>query len=146
MERAVTGGMVSTGATIPARPAYQAYQILHVAYSIAPIVAGVDKFFDKLVNWDKYLTPIVPNILHLTPHLFMQAVGIVEVIAGLIVAFKPKIGAYIVGCWLAGIVINLLMVAGYYDVALRDFGLCLGAFALARLSTDFDTTTSDRTA
>ena len=120
-------------------PAHQAYQLLHFGFTAAPIIAGFDKYFDKLSNWDKYLTPIIPRITHMPAHTIMLIVGVIEIIAGIIVAFRPRMGANIVGCWLIGIVINLFLVPGYFDVALRDFGLALGAFALARLSTEFDT-------
>ncbi len=119
-------------------PTYQAYQLLHFAFAVAPILAGLDKFFHILVNWDRYLTPLVPRILHVGAHPFMMAVGVIEIVAGLIVAFKPRIGAYIVTLWLWGIIINLLLVPGYYDIALRDFGLSLGALALARLAVQYD--------
>jgi hypothetical protein len=102
-----------------------------------PIVAGVDKFFDLLGNWDAYLTPLVTRVLPLSAHTFMQVVGVIEIIAGLLVAFRPRVGAWVVMLWLWGIIINLLLVPGYYDVALRDFGLSLGALALARLSQEF---------
>lgn len=118
-------------------PSYQAYQILHIAFTIAPIVAGVDKFFHFLVNWDMYVAPIVPRTLGISPHSFMLGVGVIEVIAGLIVAVAPRIGGWIVGLWLCGIVVNLLAIPGHFDIALRDFGLALGAFALARLSVDY---------
>jgi hypothetical protein len=118
-------------------PSYQAYQILHIAFTVAPIVAGIDKFFHFLVNWDLYLAPIVPNTLHISAHTFMLGVGGIEVIAGLLVAVAPRIGAWIVGLWLCGIIVNLLVMGAYFDIALRDLGLALGAFALARLSADF---------
>ena len=118
-------------------PSYQAYQILHIAFTVAPIVAGIDKFFHFLVNWDLYLAPIVPRTLHIGAHMFMLGVGAVEVIAGLLVAIGPRIGGWVVGLWLCGIIANLLIMGAYYDVALRDLGLALGAFALARLSADF---------
>ncbi len=113
-----------------------AYRILHFAYTVAPLIAGIDKFFDKLVDWDQYLAPAVAS--RVPAHTFMMAVGVIEIIAGLIVLFKPRIGAWIVGAWLLGIVINLLIYPGFFDVALRDFGLSLGAFALAFLSADFE--------
>ncbi len=119
-------------------PAYQAYQILLFAFTVAPIVAGLDKFFDILVDWDQYLTPIVPRVLHLGGHTFMMAAGVVEIIAGLIVATKPKFGGWIVAVWLWGIIVNLLLIPGYFDIALRDFGLSLGAIALARLGSYFE--------
>ena len=120
--------------------AYQAYQILHWGFVAAPIITGADKFFHFLVNWDMYLAPWIPNLLHLPAHTFMMIVGVIEILAGLIVAFKPRIGAYIVAAWLVGIIINLLTIPGYFDIALRDFGLCLGALALGRLSQEFDRT------
>jgi len=117
---------------------YQAYQILHIAFTIAPILAGLDKFLGLLTNWDKYLAPTVNNMLGGNGHLFMQAVGVIEIIAGIGVLLKPKIFGYVIGLWLLGIIVNLLMIPGYYDVALRDLGLALGAFALARLSAMYD--------
>lgn len=120
------------------RPTYQAYQILHLAFTVAPIVAGLDKFFNFLVNWEQYLPPFVNDLLGGQGHYLMLAVGVVEIIAGLGVAFKPKIFAYVVAAWLLLIIANLLMIPGYFDVALRDFGLALGALALARLSREFD--------
>ncbi len=120
-----------------ASPAYQAYQILHVALSIAPVIAGLDKFFHVLVDWDKYLSPIVPQMLHIPAHTFMLGVGVIEIVAGLLVAFAPTIGAWIVGLWLCGIVVNLLSMPAYFDIALRDLGLALGSFALARLAAEY---------
>jgi hypothetical protein len=118
-------------------PSYQAYQVLHIAFTVAPIVAGADKFFHFLTNWDLYLAPIVTNTLHIGAHTFMLGVGIVEMIAGLIVAVAPRIGGWVVGLWLCGIIVNLLILGSYFDIALRDLGLALGAFALARLSVDY---------
>src|SRR6476646_3630786 len=118
--------------------AYEAYQILHVGFVVAPIVAGVDKFFNLLVNWEQYLPSFVNKIVGGHGHELMLAAGVIEIIAGLGVLFKPKFFAYIVSAWLLMIVVNLLMISGYYDIALRDFGLALGAFALARLSHQFD--------
>ena len=113
---------------------YQAFRILQVAFVLAPIIAGLDKFFGFLVNWDQYLSPTIAGTLPVAPHTFMMAVGVVEIIAGLIVAAKPYFGGYLVTLWLWAIIANLLMARGFYDVALRDFGLSLGAIALARLS------------
>ena len=118
-------------------PSYQAYQILHIAFTVAPIVAGIDKFFDALVNWDVYLSPMVSRTLGISGHTFMLGVGAVEILAGLLVAIAPRIGGWVVGLWLCGIVLNLLSIPAYFDIALRDFGLALGAFALARLSVDY---------
>lgn len=111
---------------------YQAYQILHFGFALLPIVAGLDKFFNFLVNWEQYLSASF-NILG-NPHFTMLLVGIIEIIAGIGVWFKPQIFSYIVMFWLLGIIINLMILGEYYDVALRDFGLLLGAFALGRLS------------
>jgi hypothetical protein len=119
-------------------PVRQAYRILHVGFTIAPILAGADKFFHLLVDWDKYLAPAIANLSPIGGHNFMLVVGVIEIVAGLIVAFKPRFGAYIVAAWLWGIIVNLLMVPGYFDIALRDFGLSLGALALGRLSAVFD--------
>jgi len=115
-------------------PAQQAYQILHWGFTALPILAGLDKFAHVLVNWDMYLAPVVTRMLPISAHTFMLAVGVIEMIAGLLVAWKPRIGAYVVAFWLWGIIINLLLAHGYYDIALRDFGLSLAALALARLS------------
>jgi hypothetical protein len=119
-------------------PAYQAYRLLHWAFVAAPVIAGLDKFFDLLTHWDKYLAPSLLNLSPLSAAGTMDAVGFVEIIAGLVVALRPRIGAYVVAAWLAGVIVNLLLVGGYYDVALRDFGLFLGALALARLSATYD--------
>jgi hypothetical protein len=119
-------------------PVYQAYQILHVAFVVAPLAFGLDKFIGLLVDWERYLAPFVPRLLGISGHTFMLAVGAVEIAAGLLVAFKPRIGGYVVAAWLLGIVFNLLLIPGYFDIALRDFGLALGALALARLSEAHD--------
>lgn len=119
-------------------PSYQAYLILRTGFTVAPIVAGLDKFFHLLVNWDQYLPASVNNLLGGHGHEFMFAVGVIEIVAGLGVAFKPRLFAYVVSAWLLLIVVNLLLIPGYFDVALRDFGLSLGALALARLSSEYD--------
>jgi hypothetical protein len=126
------------------RPAYEAYQILHLGFTVAPIVAGLDKFFNLLANWEQYLPPFVNRMVGGHGHELMLMVGVIEIIAGLGVAFKPKVFAYVVSAWLLLIIANLLMIPGYYDVALRDFGLALGALALARLSRKFDRAVSER--
>ena len=123
-------------------PVYQAYKLLHVGFTIAPIVAGLDKFFDVLVNWDAYLAPIASRVVGGHDHAFMMLVGVVEIIAGIGVALRPRIFSYVVAAWLLGIIVNLLLIPPsnpipHYDVALRDFGLLLGALALARLSPRF---------
>ena len=113
---------------------HQAFQILRLGFTVAPIIAGLDKFLQLLTNWDKYLAPAVPNALGIAPHTFMMIVGAIEIAAGVLVAINPRIGGYVVSAWLVGIIVNLLLVGGYLDVALRDFGLALGALALARLA------------
>ena len=117
---------------------YQAYAILHWRFVAAPVLAGLDKFTHWMTNWTEYLSPAFARLSPLTPHHTMLAVGIVEVAAGVLVAVKPRLGAYVVAAWLAGIILNLLLLGRYYDVALRDFGLCLGALALGRLSERYD--------
>jgi hypothetical protein len=116
---------------------HQAYQILHLGFTVAPIVAGLDKFFHLMVNWDQYLPAFVNNLTGGHGHQLMLIAGVIEIIAGLGVWFKPKIFAYVVTAWLLLIIVNLLFIPGYFDVALRDFGLALGALALARLSQEF---------
>src|SRR5687768_12582444 len=123
-------------------PTYQAYKVLHAGFVAAPILAGADKFFHLLVNWDNYLAPAVNNLLGGHGHTFMLAVGVIEVVAGIGVALRPRIFSYVVAAWLLGIIANLLLFPPshpwpHYDVALRDFGLCLGALALGRLSGRF---------
>jgi len=132
------GAAMSRTSSLATQPAYQSYVILHVGFAVLPIIAGVDKFFHLLVNWDQYLAPFVTQLLPVTGHTFMLAVGMIEIVAGLIVAVRPQIGAYIVMLWLWGIIVNLFMVPGFYDIALRDFGLSLGALALAPLSREFN--------
>lgn len=116
----------------------EAFQILRMGFTVAPVVAGLDKFFNLLVDWDQYLPPFVDRLTGGHGHELMLAVGVIEIAAGLGVAFKPKVFAYVVAAWLLLIVVNLLLIPGYFDVALRDFGLSLGALALARLSHEFD--------
>jgi hypothetical protein len=118
-------------------PSYQAFQILHVAFTVAPIVAGLDKFFHALVDWDMYLSPMIARMLPVDGHTFMLGAGVVEVLAGVLVAVMPRIGGWVVGFWLCGIILNLLSIPAYFDIALRDLGLALGAFALARLSAEY---------
>ena len=120
-----------------ARPSYQAYQILRTGFTVAPIVAGLDKFLGLLVNWDQYLPPVINDLTGGYGHQLMLVVGVIEIVAGLGVWFKPRIFAYVVATWLLLIIVNLLMIPGYFDVALRDFGLALAAVALGRLSQEY---------
>src|SRR5512132_3534519 len=119
-------------------PSRQAFWILRLGFFAAPVIAGADKFFHILTAWDKYLSPFASNLVGGRGHEFMLAVGVIEIIAGIGVLVKPRIFAYVVAAWLLGIIVNLLMIPGYFDVALRDFGLALGALALARLSAEYD--------
>ena len=128
----------TTNAELWAVPAYQAYQILHIGFVAAPIIAGIDKFFHILTNWDMYLAPVIARLSPIGGHGLMLAVGVIEIVAGLLVAFKPRIGASVVAAWLVGIIINLLLIPGFFDIALRDVGLALGALALARLSKQYE--------
>ena len=115
-------------------PIAQAYEILHWGFTIAPILAGADKFFHLLCDWDKYLAPQVVSVLPFSGHTFMQIVGVIEIVAGIGVMLLPRIFAYVVSAWLVGIILNLLIAGAYFDVALRDLGLALGALALGRLA------------
>ncbi len=112
----------------------QAFLLLRIVFTAAPIGFGVDKFFGVLTNWDQYLAPWINDLVPGTTHQAMLAVGVVEILAGILVAVRPGIGAYVIVAWLAGIILNLLTLGNYYDVALRDFGLLVGALALARLA------------
>jgi len=120
-----------------ASPAHQAFWILRFGFTVAPILAGLDKIFHIMVNWDQYLPEVVARVSPIQPHGLMLLAGVIEIIAGIGVALKPRIFAYIVAAWLALIIINLLLIPGYFDVALRDLGLLLAALALARLSQQF---------
>jgi hypothetical protein len=120
----------------PLNPAYQAYMLLRVGFTVAPILFGLDKFFNWTVDWTNYLAPWVNDIVPGSGQDFMYFVGAVEIAAGILVALAPRVGAYVVALWLAGIVINLLTVdpPTYYDIALRDFALLLAALTLGRLA------------
>ena len=119
------------------RPAYQAFRLLQIGFTLAPILAGTDKFFHLMANWDMYLANRVEKLLPVSGHTFMLAAGVVEILAGLLVAIVPRIGGFVVGAWLCGIIVNLLLIPGFYDVALRDLGLAIGAFALGLLAREF---------
>ena len=118
-------------------PAVQAFWLLRIGFVVAPILFGLDKFAHVLVDWDIYLAPEFSDLLNAEAHTLMYFVGVIEIVAGLVVAFRPRFGGYLVAAWLAGIIVNLLMMGDYYDIALRDFGLLLAALALARLATAF---------
>src|SRR3954451_1948861 len=117
---------------------YQAYLMLRIAFVVAPIAFGLDKFFNVLTDWPQYLAGWVDDLMPGNAQDFMYAVGGIEILAGVLVALRPRYGAPIVVLWLAGIIFNLLTGPGYYDVALRDFGLLLGALTLTRLAFAYD--------
>ncbi len=120
------------------RPSEQAFRILQFGFVVAPIVAGLDKFFHLLVDWDKYLPGVVNRMVGGHGHTLMLAVGVVDIVAGVGVALRPRVFSYVVAAWLWAIILNLLLIPGYFDVALRDLGLSLGALALGRLSLEHD--------
>src|SRR5215475_3156732 len=117
-----------------ADPATQAFLLLRTVFTVAPILFGLDKFFNVMTDWPKYLAPWIDGILPGSAATAMYIVGVIEIVVGILVAVAPRIGAYVVALWLEGIIINLLTLPGFYDVALRDFGLLIGALALGRLA------------
>ena len=131
---------LSPGARLRIDPSYQAFWLLRLAFTVAPILFGADKFAHLLTNWDRYLAPRLNDLVPGTAHQAMYVVGVIEIVAGLAVLLAPRFGAYLVAAWLAGIIVDLLLIPGYYDVALRDFGLLLAALTLARLATAFPRT------
>lgn len=128
----------SMAAALRSDAAYQAFWLLRIGFTVAPIVFGADKFANLLVNWERYLAPWVRDLSPLTATGTMHLVGVIEIVAGVAVAVKPRYGAYVVAAWLAGIVVDLLTYSGYYDIALRDFGLMLAALTLGRLASRYD--------
>ncbi|MBL3668253.1 hypothetical protein JL475_20090 [Streptomyces sp. M2CJ-2] len=117
-----------------ADPGYQAFVILRTGFTVAPILFGLDKFANLLVDWPAYLAPWINGLVPGSAQSAMYAVGVIEIVAGVVVALAPRFGGWLVAGWLAGIIVSLLTIPGYYDIALRDFGLLLGAVALARLA------------
>lgn len=127
----------STPTTLPTRTtdgAHQAFLLLRTIFTVAPILFGLDKFFNVLVDWEQYLAPWIDDIVPGDAGQAMLAVGVIEILAGVLVALRPAIGGYVVAAWLLGIIVNLVTMGEYYDVALRDFGLLVAALALARLA------------
>ena len=121
-----------------ANPAYQAFWLLRIGFTLAPILFGLDKFAHLLVDWDKYLAPEFTDLFNAQAHTLMYLVGAIEIVAGLVVLARPRFGGYLVAAWLTGIIVNLCLMADFYDVALRDFGLLLAALTLARLAAAFE--------
>jgi uncharacterized membrane protein YphA (DoxX/SURF4 family) len=115
-------------------PATQAFVLLRTVFTVAPILFGLDKFFNLLVDWPVYLAPWIDSIVPGSPQTAMYIVGVIEIVAGVLVAWQPKWGGLVVAGWLLGIIVNLVTGPGYYDIALRDFGLLVGALALSRLA------------
>jgi uncharacterized membrane protein HdeD (DUF308 family) len=113
---------------------YQAFRILQVTFIVAPILAGLDKFFYLLANWSQYIAPYALNLIHHHDRGFMMIAGVIEIIAGLGVIFRPLVFSYVIALWLLGIILNLLMTGHYFDIALRDLGLLLAAVSLGKLS------------
>jgi hypothetical protein len=135
----VTGRVASRDVSeLRREPGYQAFLLLRLAFAVAPVAFGLDKFLNVMVDWPQYLAPWIDDILPGSAQDAMYVVGAIEIAAGLIVAIKPRYGAPIVAAWLSGIIINLLTLSGYYDIALRDFGLLLGALTLTRLAWAYD--------
>ena len=127
--------ITTSGSRDPRDPGFQGFALLWIGFTLAPILFGLDKFFDWLVDWPIYLAPEINDLIPGNAHQAMLLIGAVEILAGLVVAVRPKWGGYLVAAWLGGIIVNLLALGDFYDVALRDFGLLLAALALARLAT-----------
>jgi uncharacterized membrane protein YphA (DoxX/SURF4 family) len=119
-------------------PAYAAFLLLRIGYAVLPVWMGADKFANSMTFWPHYLAPWIVGLLPFSAQTAMYVVGAIEIVAGLAVAVKPRYAGYVVSLWLAGIIINLLTFSGFYDVALRDFGLLVGALGLALLSHVYD--------
>ena len=130
-----TPAILGRSATGSRRGAHEAFLLLRTVFTIAPIAFGLDKFFGVLTDWDQYLAPWINDLVPGSAHQAMLLVGVVEIAAGVLVAVQPRLGAYVVALWLAGIIVNLVTLGDYYDVGLRDLGLLVGALALARLAT-----------
>ena len=124
--------------SLAADPARQAFLLLRTVFTVAPILFGLDKFANVLTDWPTYLAPWIDGIVPGTAQQAMYAVGVVEVVAGVVVAVIPRFGGWLVAAWLFGIIVNLLTYPGFYDIALRDFGLLLGALSLGRLAAVYD--------
>jgi hypothetical protein len=134
MEAPMTVTRPSPSHTLSTSHEHQAYLLLRTVFTVAPIAFGLDKFFDLLTSWEAYLAPWINDLVPGSAHTAMLLVGVVEIVAGLVVAVRPKLGGYLVALWLSGIIVNLLTLGDFYDVALRDFGLLVAALALARLA------------
>jgi hypothetical protein len=117
-----------------AEPAYAAFLMLWIGFIAIPLIMGLDKFFNVLTNWESYLAPWIENLSPFSAHGTMMVIGVIEIIAAIVMVLRPRYAAFVVAIWLAGIIVNLLTYSGFYDVALRDFGLLVAALALAVLA------------
>ncbi len=124
--------------------ATRAFFLLRTVFTIAPIAFGLDKFFGLLTDWEDYLAPWITNLIPGTAHEAMLAVGVVEIVAGVAVAVAPRFGGLLVAAWLGGIIVNLVTMGEYYDVALRDFGLLVAALSLSLLAAGRGTSSAAR--
>ncbi|MCO4274910.1 hypothetical protein NG701_10795 [Pseudarthrobacter sp. HLT3-5] len=130
-----TNAKINAGGRLQAMaPGRQAFFLLRTVFTVAPILLGLDKFTNILTDWTIYLAPVATSVVPVSAQTFMYIVGVVEIVAGIAVAVRPRFGSLLVAVWLLGIIINLLVLGSFYDVALRDFGLLVGALALNRLS------------
>ena len=136
---AVDPAGLSTRERLRVDPTFQAFWLLRIGFTVAPILFGLDKFTNLLTDWPAYLAPRIDDLVPGTAQQAMYAVGVIEIVAGVVVLLMPRFGGYLVAAWLAGIILNLLLIPDYYDIALRDFGLLLAALTLARLATAFPT-------
>jgi hypothetical protein len=133
-----TASSTAASTSLRTDPAFQAFTLLRIGFTVAPILFGLDKFANVMVDWSVYLAPWINDILPGSADQAMYVIGVIEVVAGVAVALRPRYGALLVAGWLGGIIFNLLTYSDYYDIALRDFGLMLGALTLARLATVYD--------
>ena len=129
-----SASLASPTRPLAASPERQAFLLLRIVFTVAPVIFGLDKFTNVLTDWSMYLAPVVTDVVPLPAQTIMYVVGVVEIAAGLAVALKPRFGSLLVAVWLLGIIVNLVILGSFYDVALRDFGLLVGALALNRLS------------
>jgi uncharacterized membrane protein YphA (DoxX/SURF4 family) len=129
-----SSALAAPATALTAAPHRQAFLLLRTVFTVAPVIFGLDKFTNLLTDWTMYLAPVATSVVPLPAQTIMYIVGVVEIIAGLAVAFRPRFGSLLVAVWLLGIIINLIVLGNFYDVALRDFGLLVGALALNRLS------------
>jgi uncharacterized membrane protein YphA (DoxX/SURF4 family) len=132
----VAGNYVNRAPETTMSQVHRVATILKWTYGLVPIVAGADKFVHLLTDWNQYLAPVVTDIIPLSPGTFMSIVGVIEIVAGILVFIRPKIGSLVVGAWLIGIAINLLLTGQYFDIAVRDIVMAIGAFSLSMLIAD----------